>query len=308
MITNINDEILLMTRSPVPSNSRGRNGLRLKQVAIMPFRKKFLVEFDDMPMMQHERTESIELLRAVEERVKAIKTGFLMCLWTPSQTALKLRLRWKMTRYSNFTEEDKIVTIQNSMKQALKDGNHVFGTWSMLSSPIVLNVIATSGLDFVIIDLEHGPTTFETAENQLFAAEAGGIQPIIRLSDGSAHSILHALEIGANSILFHKSQLPTRRSNCPILLYFPDGNRGLSPFTRTHGFSDEGLAEKLVAANQKMFVGVLVEGEEGINNLPEIVQVDGIDMVYWGFMIFRRLVECPVNWNIRRCWTSCKNA
>ena len=78
VITDMNDNILYMTRSPVPSNTRNRIGTRLKQVAIMPFRKKFLLDFQNMPMTPHEIAESVELLRAVESgiRTKAIRSPY----------------------------------------------------------------------------------------------------------------------------------------------------------------------------------------------------------------------------------------
>jgi len=72
------DDILFMTRSPVPSNTRNEIGPRLKQVAIMPFRKKFLVDFESLEMMPYEIVESVELLRAVEHgvKVRAIRSRF----------------------------------------------------------------------------------------------------------------------------------------------------------------------------------------------------------------------------------------
>jgi 3-deoxy-manno-octulosonate cytidylyltransferase (CMP-KDO synthetase) len=63
-------DILYMSRSPIPSNTRNRIGPRLKQVAIMPFRKKFLLDFQEMTPTPLEIAESVELLRAVEHRVK----------------------------------------------------------------------------------------------------------------------------------------------------------------------------------------------------------------------------------------------
>ena len=62
--------------------------------------------------------------------------------------------------------------------------------------------------------------------------------------------------------------------------YPPEGDRGLSPYTRNHDFTHDGLVESLAANNKELFVGVLVEGVEGINNLEEISLVPGIDMVY----------------------------
>jgi len=63
-------DVLYMTRSPIPSNTRNRIGPRFKQVAIMPFRQAFLLEFQRLLPMPLEVAESIELLRALEHGIK----------------------------------------------------------------------------------------------------------------------------------------------------------------------------------------------------------------------------------------------
>ena len=175
------------------------------------------------------------------------------------------------------------MTRENRLKTKLKAGDRVFGTWSMLASPAVADVIGQAGLDFIVIDMEHGPMTFETAERQIFAAESSGCTPIIRLGEAHEPSILHALEIGAQSLLVsHVSTAAEARRVVSAARYYPEGDRGLSPFTRNHGYSTRDLPAKLQAANDQMFLGVLVEGEEGIRNIPEIAQVEGLDMIYLG--------------------------
>ncbi|MDF1795413.1 MAG: aldolase/citrate lyase family protein [Coxiellaceae bacterium] len=171
----------------------------------------------------------------------------------------------------------------NQLKKKLSSGHQVFGSWSMLASPAVMNVMGQSGLDFVIIDMEHGPMNFETAENQIYATESADSTPVVRLGDVDELSILRSLEIGAQALLVsHVDTAEAARRVVNAARYAPEGDRGLSPFTRRHGFSDENLPEKLALANQEMFVGVLVEGENGVNNLDEILEVDGLDMVYLG--------------------------
>lgn len=78
VVTDENWDILYMSRSPIPSNTRNRIGPRLKQVAIMPFRKKFLLDFQEMLPTPLEIAESVELLRAVEHKVKvrAVKSTY----------------------------------------------------------------------------------------------------------------------------------------------------------------------------------------------------------------------------------------
>lgn len=175
------------------------------------------------------------------------------------------------------------MTKTNAIKAKLKAGERVFGTWSMLSSPAVVNVMAHTGVDFIIIDLEHGPTSFETVEYQLYAAESAGCTPIVRLGEASDFTILHALEIGTQSILVSHVSTPDEAQRIVrAAKYHPEGDRGLSPFTRNHGYSASDLKTKLQTANDQMFVGVLVEGAEGIRNLESIAAVPGLDLLYIG--------------------------
>jgi 3-deoxy-manno-octulosonate cytidylyltransferase (CMP-KDO synthetase) len=78
VVVNTRDDILFMSRSPIPSNTRNRLGPRLKQVAILPFRKRFLLDFEQLAPTPLEIAESIEFLRAIEHgiRVRAIKSPY----------------------------------------------------------------------------------------------------------------------------------------------------------------------------------------------------------------------------------------
>ena len=75
--------------------------------------------------------------------------------------------------------------------------------------------------------------------------------------------------------------------------YYPEGNRGLSPYTRVHNFTHEGISESLQKANQETLCGVLVEGKEGLANLDNIVQIDGIDLIYLGLFDICQSVGLP---------------
>jgi 4-hydroxy-2-oxoheptanedioate aldolase len=175
------------------------------------------------------------------------------------------------------------MTQRNELKAKLAGGGTVFGTWSMLASPAVMSVIASSGVDFGIIDMEHGPMGLETAEAQLHATETGGATPIVRLGEASDAQILRVLDIGTQALMVsHVSSAADAKRIVDAVRYPPEGTRGLSPFTRRHDFSDHDLPAKLQRANDEMFVGVLVEGDEGLANLDEIAATPGLDMVYLG--------------------------
>ena len=195
------------------------------------------------------------------------------------------------------------------MKHKLTKRQRVIGTWSSLSSPNVINVLGTTGLDFVVIDMEHGSMSFETVENMVRAAESSTISPVVRVWDDQEQTILRALETGARSIMVpHVSNQASAERIARCCKYFPEGNRGLSPYTRLHDFTHENIQDSLQSENRETLVGILVEGELGLRNLESIVKTEGIDLVYLGLFDICQSVGLPgqlehpkVLSEVRRC-------
>jgi 4-hydroxy-2-oxoheptanedioate aldolase len=171
----------------------------------------------------------------------------------------------------------------NRVKQQLEAGEVAFGTWLQTSSPAMANILAHSGMDFVTIDMEHGPASFSDAESIVYAIEAGGSTPMIRLGDGSAPNVLKACDLGVQSVLVaHVQTAEAARGIVSAMRFAPEGDRGMAPFTRLHDYSGAGLLEKLRDANRWQLAGVLVEDHVGLSNLSNILDVDGVDLVYLG--------------------------
>ena len=172
---------------------------------------------------------------------------------------------------------------KNLLKKLLNKNNTIVGTWSSLSSPNVVSVIGSTKLDFVVLDMEHGSMSFETVENMVRAAESANIEALVRVADSRSQTLLRALETGSRSIMVpHVSSFEEADRVVKSCKYFPEGNRGLSPYTRVHNFTHNNISESLKNENIETFVGVLVEGKEGLKNLNEIVKVQGIDLIYLG--------------------------
>lgn len=173
--------------------------------------------------------------------------------------------------------------LENKLKEKLAAGKIVFGSWSMIPSPMVANVMAESGIDFLIADMEHGPISLETLENIIYATEAGGSTLIARLPNSSDEEILKVLEVGTQSIMMsHVKNFETAQRFEKATQYPPSGSRGLSPFTRNHKYSDYQISQKMNEANSNIFTGVLVEGAEGLSALEEISSLNNLDMIYFG--------------------------
>jgi len=70
----------------------------------------------------------------------------------------------------------------------------------MCNSPDIVEVIALTGFDFIVIDTEHGPLSVESTQNLIRAAELRGITPITRVTECSETTILRSLDVGAHGI------------------------------------------------------------------------------------------------------------
>lgn len=169
-----------------------------------------------------------------------------------------------------------------NIKERLKNGEMVFGTWNNIPSASLMNAVGCSGIDFIVIDAEHGPISMETAEDLIRAAEVCGVAPIIRVSSNSDYLILRALDIGAHGIQVpHISTKEEASRVVQYSKYYPLGERGYSPFTRAgkYGYEPKEHAKR---SNEDTLIVINIEGKEGIRNLKDIVETDNIDVVFIG--------------------------
>jgi 4-hydroxy-2-oxoheptanedioate aldolase len=171
----------------------------------------------------------------------------------------------------------------NTIKRRLRQGEIVFGPWCILPSASVTNVIASTGVDFLIIDMEHGPTSFESAEGMVRSAESEGCCPLVRIGDRDETTILRTLDIGAHGILApHVESKGDAREVVSFSKYYPLGKRGFSPYTRAGGYGGRKIEKHTEKENEETLVGVIIEGKAGIQNLESILETEALDLVYIG--------------------------
>jgi 4-hydroxy-2-oxoheptanedioate aldolase len=170
-----------------------------------------------------------------------------------------------------------------TLKKRFEAGDVVFGPWCVIPSGTVMNIIAASGFDFAIIDLEHGPASFETAEEMCRAAQSEQVTPIIRLGQISEEHILRSLDIGAEGLIVaHAETHEDTRNIVGLSKYYPIGKRGFSPFTRAGKYSGGNITEHARRQNEETLVGVILEGKKGIENIDVILETEHLDLVYIG--------------------------
>lgn len=157
------------------------------------------------------------------------------------------------------------------------------GTWSIFRDPQVFEVLASAGMDFVIVDMEHGSASFSEAQSCVMALQAVGAQALIRVPDSREESLLRALEIGVDAVVVPQIRsLEQARAITNAIYYFPQGRRGFSPYTRSGGyyhFNDPQFSKR---KNDNTACVLLIEGESGFEDLQAISELEGVDVIYFG--------------------------
>ena len=175
----------------------------------------------------------------------------------------------------------KMKEIINKFKEKLKSDG-VMGIFSKTCDPGFIEVLGYAGVDYVIIDLEHGPNSVERAQNLIRGAQVAGIMPIVRVKESCASVMGEVLDIGAGGI--QVPQITTRAEAEAVIKrtkFAPMGERGVCRFVRAAKYSAKDRFEYFKDENEKVTV-LQIEGQEGIDNIDDILTVDGIDVLFIG--------------------------
>ena len=172
---------------------------------------------------------------------------------------------------------------QNKLKAKIQKGIPVLGTWNTIGSPMFSEILAFSGLDFLIIDFEHGPYQIEQVHNYVNRCEINSCTPIFRIPSNSDWMTLQVLDQGGHGVMApHIDNKNSAQYLVESAKYHPRGKRGFTPFTKAGGFTN--LHGKLYAdkANEFTLVAIIIESKDGLANLDEILEIEDIDVVYFG--------------------------
>lgn len=171
----------------------------------------------------------------------------------------------------------------NLAKQKLKAGQPVFGVSLPFPSPALVEVLGHAGFDFVLMDAEHASTNEEVCENMVRAAESVGIAPLIRVPLLTPALISRFLDTGLLGLqVAHVCSRTDAETILRAVKYYPQGWRGLSHSRAADYGLSIPIAEYIEQANKATLVVAMIEDAEAVDNLPEILTVDGIDVIFVG--------------------------
>lgn len=156
------------------------------------------------------------------------------------------------------------------------------GMWVCSGSPLMAEICAGAGLDWLLIDMEHSPVDLPAVQAQLQAVAAYPSTPLVRVPSGDAVTLKQVLDLGAQNILVPMISTPGQaQAAVAAVRYPPRGRRGVgSALARSGRWSR--VDQYLRDADQYVALFVQVETTEAVDNAAGIAAVDGVDGVFVG--------------------------
>ena len=169
--------------------------------------------------------------------------------------------------------------MRNELKRRLKRGEQVYGSWITIESPLCTEWMSTLGLDYFVFDTEHSPLDIYQCQTLMQAMRGDSkTTPIVRPWWLDIVAIKRALDIGAYGVLVpwinnkEQAELAVKATRYP-----PVGIRGTGP--RRAEFFDPDYYETV---NDEILVICQIETKEAVENIEDIVSVEGVDVSYIG--------------------------
>lgn len=170
-----------------------------------------------------------------------------------------------------------------SFRETLADSPRpLVGMWVCSASPLLAEVAAGAGLDWLLIDMEHSANTLETVQLQLQAVAAYPVTPVVRAPFNDPVAIKQILDLGAQNIIVPMiSSAAEARAAVAATRYPPQGVRGVgSALARSARWNR--VDDYLRDSAQHTSLTVQIETVAGVEAAAEIAAVDGVDAVFVG--------------------------
>jgi len=169
--------------------------------------------------------------------------------------------------------------MESTFRQKLASGEFVLGTMlSEVSTPNIARIMHVCGFEFIIIDCEHG--YFDLAQVAAIVAVCQGIvlPVIIRIPAAGRELITKYMDMGATGLLLPMTSTQEQAKELvKYAKYPPLGQRGLSVQRAHTNYNPPPLRQYMEDANRRTVLFAQIETREGIENIEEILAIDGID-------------------------------
>ena len=176
--------------------------------------------------------------------------------------------------------------IENQVRRKLERGEVVMGMMHFTGSPMMVEVMASAGLDFFVIDMEHSPIDLELAAHLIRTGDAAGITPLARVPEVNPGLIKKLLNLGAQGIVVPHATRETCEAAVQAVRFAPAGTRGSCPSVRQAAYGQSDWQAFTEQANREVLVIPLLEEKETIDDFEALAAMPGLDVFFLGTFDF----------------------
>ena len=166
------------------------------------------------------------------------------------------------------------------LRSRLRDKTLTIGSWLTFSDPLLAEMMAGAGFDFLVVDMEHGLTGPDEAARLIQVIDLAGAWPLVRVGANDPLLIKRSLDAGAAGIIVPDIRSALAASEAVAAVkYPPAGRRGVG-LSRAQGFGMDFDGYKEWVANDSVLI-VQIEHMDAVAVIDDILAVDGVD----GFIV-----------------------
>jgi 2-keto-3-deoxy-L-rhamnonate aldolase RhmA len=172
----------------------------------------------------------------------------------------------------------------NRVRQILDSGGVPVGLFLVLQEPYLVEMMGYIGFDYVMVDHEHTTSDEDVISRMALAANAAGLPLFIRIGEVNSSYMQRMVDAGVAGFLC--AQVRNREDiqrAVEAIKYPPAGHRGVLPWSRASLFGlGQTLDEHIRTSNQETMLFAIIENQQAVENIEQIVSVDGLDGVMFG--------------------------
>ena len=162
----------------------------------------------------------------------------------------------------------------------------------------VAAIAALAGFDCIWVDLEHVPNSISDIEKLILASKAYNTDIITRVKRGSYSDLIHPLESDSTGIMVpHVMSLDDAKTIQYYTKFHPIGRRPLDSGNADGLYGMKNTKEYMEFVNKNRFIALQIEDPEPLDELEQICQLPGADMIFFGPADFSQGIGTPCNWD-----------
>ncbi|MCX7561460.1 aldolase/citrate lyase family protein [Sulfitobacter sp. F26204] len=167
----------------------------------------------------------------------------------------------------------------NHVRKLWNNSEPAVAGWMQTSSALQAETLASCGYDAIVLDLQHSVTDFAATISMLAAIESKGAEPFVRVQWNDPGDIMRLLDAGAYGIIAPMIETRAQAQALANAMHYPPmGQRSFGPRRPVLRYGPDYVAR----ASDTIVSLAMIETRRGLDNLADILSVEGLDGVFIG--------------------------